>query len=69
MYVQKNILRKKQFLVDMICENGHKKTLLETLVKDYNSKKKNNDNHNYISSKKILWVPKMDQNLGKNQER
>ena len=29
-----------QFLVDMFAENGHKKTFLETLVKDYNSKKK-----------------------------
>ena len=30
-------------------ENGHKKTFLENLVKDYNAKKKNNDGRNYTN--------------------
>ena len=51
-----------QFLVDMFIENGHKKTFLETLVKDY-------DSRNYTNSKKIPWVPKMDQKLRKNLKR
>ena len=44
-------------LVDMFVENGHKRTFLETLVKDYNAKKKNNDSGNYTNSKKIPWLP------------
>ena len=58
-----------QFLVDMFAENVHKKTFLETLVKDYNSKMKNNDICNYTNSKKIPWVPKIDQKLGINLKR
>ena len=37
---EKYIKEETQLLVDIIVENGHKKTFLETLVKDYNSKKK-----------------------------
>ena len=36
---EKYIKEETQLLVDIIVENGHKKTFLETLVKDYNSKK------------------------------
>ena len=35
----------------MFAENVHTKTFLETLVKDYNSKMKNNDIRNYTNSK------------------
>ena len=41
----------------MFVENGHKGTFLETLFKDYNAKKKNNDSRNYTNSKNIPWVP------------
>ena len=41
----------------MFVENGHKRIFLETLVKDYNVKKKNNDSCNNSNSKKIPWVP------------
>ena len=56
-HVHKNILRKKNFSVDMIVENGDKRKFLENLVKGYNDKKKNNDSRNYIHSKKTPWVP------------
>ena len=53
----------------MFVKNGYKETFLETLVKDYNPQKKKNDSRNYTNSKKILWVPKIDQQLGKNLKR
>ena len=40
----------------MFVENERKRTFIENLVKDYNVKKKNNDNRNFTSSKKIPWV-------------
>ena len=46
-----------EFLVNMFVENGHKRTFLEGLVKDYNTKNKNSDNHNETNRKKILWIP------------
>ena len=49
----------------MFVENGHKETFLETLVKDYNTKKKNNDSSNYNNSKKILWVPNIGPRIRK----
>ena len=49
----------------MFVENGHKETFLETLVKDYNTKKKNNDSSNYTNSKKILWVPNIGPKIRK----
>ena len=45
-------------------ENGHKKTFLENLVKDYNAKKKNNDSQNYTTQKKP-WAP----NIGRNTRK
>ena len=59
------IKEETQFLVDMFVENGHKETFLETLVKDYNTKKKNNDSSNYTNSKKILWVPNIGPRIRK----
>ena len=41
----------------MLVENGHKTTFLETLVKDYNAKKKTDDSCNYTNSKKIPSLP------------
>ena len=49
----------------MFVENGHKRTFLENLVKDYNAKKKNNDSRNYINWKKILWVPNIGPKIRK----
>ena len=49
----------------MVVENGHKKTFLETLVENCNSKMKSNDSRNYTNSKKIPWVPKMNRKLEK----
>ena len=46
-----------QFLVSRFVENEHKRTSLETLVKDHHAKNKTNDSHNYINSKKISSVP------------
>ena len=46
-----------QFLVSRFVENEHKRTSLETLVKDHHAKNKTNDSHNYINSKKISLVP------------
>ena len=40
----------------MFVKNERKRTFIENLVKDYNVKKKNNDNRNFTSSKKIPWV-------------
>ena len=50
-------------------ENEHQKTFLESLAKDYHSKKKSNDNRNYTNLKKIPWVHKMNQKLGENLKR
>ena len=49
----------------MFVENGHKITFLETLVKDYNAKNKNNDSRNYTNSKKIPWVPNIEPKIRK----
>ena len=43
---EKYIKEEIQFLVNMLVENGHKRTFLEALVKDYNTKNKNSDNRN-----------------------
>ena len=42
-----------QFLLNMFVENGHKRTSLEALFKDYNTKNKNRDNRNDTYRKKI----------------
>ena len=48
-------------------ENGHKKTFLENLVRDYNAKKKNNDSQNYTTQKKKTRGHLiLDETLGKN---
>ena len=62
---RKNISRKKKFLVNMFVENGHKRTFLEALVKDYNAKKKNSDNRNYTNTKKIPLVPSIGPKIRK----
>ena len=49
----------------MLVENRHKRTFLQTLVKDYNAKKKNNDSRNYTNSKKIPWVPNIGPKIRK----
>ena len=41
----------------MFVENGHKRTFLEALVRDYNIKNKNSKNRNDTNRKKILWIP------------
>ena len=46
-----------KFLVNTFVENGHKRTFLEALVKDYNTKNKNSDNRNDTNRKKITWIP------------
>ena len=53
----------------MFIENGHKKAFLETLVKNYNSKKKNNDSRNYTNSKKIPWVPNIGPKIRKELKK
>ena len=55
-YSEKYIKEETQFLIDMFVKNERKRTFIENLVKDYNVKKKNNDNRNFTSSKKIPWV-------------
>ena len=54
-----------QFLGNMFVENGHKRTFLEALVKDYNAKKKNGDNRNYTNTKKIPLVPSIGPKIRK----
>ena len=46
-----------------VCQELTQEKFLGTLVKDNNSKKKNNDSRNYTNSNKIPWLPKMDQKL------
>ena len=41
----------------MFVDNGHNKTFLEALVRDYNIKNKNSENRNDTNRKKILWIP------------
>ena len=53
----------------MFVENGHKRTFLEALFKDYNTKKKNNDSHNYTNSKKIPWVPNIGPKIRKELKK
>ena len=60
---KKNMKEETQFLADMFAKNGHKRTFLETLVKDHNAKSKTNDNHKYTNLKKILLVPNIP-NIG-----
>ena len=62
---EKYLNEETQFLVDMFLENGHKRGFLETLVKDYNAKNKNNDSRNYTNSKKIPWVPNIGPKITK----
>ena len=53
----------------MFVENGHKRTFLETLVKDYKAKRKNNDNLNTPTQRKSRGYLVLDQKLGKNLKR
>ena len=41
----------------MFVENGHKRTNLEALLKDCNTKNKNSDTPNDTNRKKIPWIP------------
>ena len=59
---------KTAFLIEIFVENGHKRTFIENLVKYYNSKKKNNDSHNFTNSKKIPWVPNIGRKIRKQTE-
>ena len=49
----------------MFVENGHKRTFLEDLVKDYNTKNKNSDNRNGTNRKKIPWIPNIGPKIRK----
>ena len=53
----------------MFVENGHKRTFLEALFKNYNTKKNNNDSHNYTNSKKIPWVPNIGPKIRKELKK
>ena len=53
----------------MFVENGHKKTFLKLLVKDYNARKKTNGSRNYSNSKKILTVPNIRSKIRKELTR
>ena len=66
---EKYIKEEIQFLVDMSVENGHKRTFLEALVKDYNTKNKNSDNRNDTNRKKSRGYLIFDQKLGKNLKK
>ena len=50
---EKYIMEETQFSVGVFVENGHKRTFLENLVKDYSAKRKNSDCRNYTNSTKI----------------
>ena len=49
----------------MFVENGHKRTFLEDLVKDYNTKNKNSDNRNDTNRNKIPWIPNIGPKIRK----
>ena len=55
--------------VNMFVENGHKRTPLEALVKDYNTKNKNSDNRNDTYRKKIPWIPNIGPKFRKEFEK
>ena len=40
---KKYIVKETQFLIDILVENGHKRTFLKNVVKNHNTKEKNND--------------------------
>ena len=63
---EKFIKEKIQFLVNVFVENGHKRTFLEVLVKDYNTQNKNNHNHNDTNRKKIPWIPNIGPKIRKD---
>ena len=49
----------------MFVGNGHKRSSLEVLVNDYNTKNKNSDNRNDTSRKKIPWIPNIGPKIRK----
>ena len=49
----------------MFVENGHKRTFLDALVRDYNIKNKNSENRNDFNRKKILWIPNIGPKIRK----
>ena len=62
---KKDIVKEKQFLIDILVKNGHRRTFLKNVVKNHNAKEKNNDSRNYTKSKKILWVPNIESKISK----
>ena len=62
---EKLIKEEIQFLVNMFVENGDKRTFLEVLVKDYDTKNKNNHNRNDTNRKKIPWIPNIGPKIRK----
>ena len=50
----------------MFVENGHKRTFLEVLVNDYNTKNKKNHNRNDTNRKKIRWIPNIGGKIRKD---
>ena len=58
-----------QFLLNMFVENGHKRTSLEALFKDFNTKNKNSDSRNDTYRKKILWKPSIRPTFRKEFEK
>ena len=58
-----------QFLVNMFVENGHKRTFLEGLVKDYNTKNKTVTIIMKPTERKSCGYLIFDQKLGKNLKR
>ena len=53
----------------MFVENGHKRTFLEALVKDYNTKNKNSDNRNDTNRKKIPWILNIEPKIRKEVKK
>ena len=53
----------------MFVQNGHKRTFLEALVKDYNTKNKNSDNRNDSNRKKIPWIPNIGPKIRKESKK
>ena len=69
MFKKKYFKEEIRFLVNMFVQNGHKRTFLEALVKDYNTKNKNSDNRNDSNRKKIPWIPNIGPKIRKESKK
>ena len=69
MFKKKYFKEEIRFLVNMFVQNGHKRTFLEALVKDYNTKNKNSDNRNDTNRKKIPWIPNIGPKIRKESKK